>query len=232
MHFQSTLIAAGALLFATGISSKPMPVMENGIVRRSIDLTARAAALEAQQNRIKRSPKGTTTKRASDPAAQLQTVLDQLKAQVGPIATKIQDIANASPTTPSATTTSQMNGQYSALEIALNTAVAGVTHLLSQVKGDVNLLNLAQTIVDVIADLEPALVTVETGLALDPALAPLVGGLAAILNGPLVTLLTALEGLLVGLLPVVQGLLVSLGLTPLLLGLQGLVDGLLTALGL
>ncbi|KAM0750366.1 hypothetical protein T439DRAFT_348364 [Meredithblackwellia eburnea MCA 4105] len=232
MHFRSVLIAAGALFFATATTAKLHSTGEDGIARRSRALSARAAALEAQQNRIKRSYKGTNVKRASDPAAELQTVLDQLKEQVGPIASKIQDIVKASPSTPSTTTTSQMNDQYSALELALNTAVGGVTHLLSQVKGDVNLLNLAQTIVDVIADLEPALLTVETGLSLDPALAPLVAGLASILNGPLVTLLTTLEGLLVGLLPLVQGLLLSLGLTPLLLGLQGLVDGLLTALGL
>ncbi|KAL8279104.1 hypothetical protein RQP46_008562 [Phenoliferia psychrophenolica] len=168
----------------------------------------------------------------SDPAASLQTVMDTLQSQTGTISEKIQSIATAAPTNSNAETMSSMTAEYSSLEAALNTALAGVTKLLGQVKGDVNLLDLAGTITNVIADLLPALATVEAGLAMDPALAPLIATLAGILNGPLIGLITTLEGLLQGLLPIVNALLAALGLTPLLVSLQGTVDGLLTGLGL
>lgn len=72
--------------------------------------------------------------------ASLQTILDDLKAKTGPISKNYQKIAAAAPTTPTAATTASMNDENSSLEEALNVAVAGVTKLLGQVKGDVNLV--------------------------------------------------------------------------------------------
>lgn len=98
-----------------------------------------------------------------------------------------------------------MDGECSSLEQALKTATAGVAKFVGEVRGDVNLLNLAQTVTSVVMDLTQLLGTVEAGLAQDPALAPLVSTLAGLLNGPLATLLAGLTGLLNGLLPLVQG---------------------------
>ncbi|KAL8279102.1 hypothetical protein RQP46_008560 [Phenoliferia psychrophenolica] len=227
LSIRSLAYAAAALLMVASVSADPsadslapraIPV---GIVRRQPDVTAKK--MLRIRNRLDSR---------STPAASLQTVMDTLKSKTGPISEKIQSITLAAPTTPSAETTTSMNAEYSSLEAALNTALAGVTKLLGQVKGDVNLLDLAGTITNVIADLYPALATVEAGLAMDPALAPLITTLAGILNGPLVSIITTLEGLLQGLLPIVNALLAALGLTPLLVGLQGTVGGLLTGLGL
>ncbi|KAL8293310.1 hypothetical protein RQP46_000011 [Phenoliferia psychrophenolica] len=225
MHaFRSLALVASALVFAHSSTASPADVGDLAVVRRGATLNLRKHhAVERKMIRARSSV-------ASSPASP-QDILNVLSGKTGPISDQIKAISAAAPTTSNAATTSNMNSQYSSLQVALNVALAGVTQLVAEVKGDVNLLDLAGTVANVVADLQTALNTVEAGLAIDPALAPLATALAAITNGPLAQLLAALEGLLAGLLPVVNGLLAGLGLAPVLLGVQGIVDGLLTGLG-
>ncbi|KAL8277298.1 hypothetical protein RQP46_010251 [Phenoliferia psychrophenolica] len=208
MHsFRGALFAASALFFASATSALPTDVAS--VARRSAELKLTANA-----------------------PASVQDVLNTLKVKTGDISANIKAISAAAPTSSKAETSSKLSSQNSVLEDVLNTAVEGLTKFVGEIKGDLNLLDLAGTVVDIVADLTTALVTVEKALELDPALAPLVETLAGLLNGPLVSILGLVTGLTSALLPIIQGLLTTLGLDPLLAELQGLVGALLTVLGL
>ncbi|KAK4699056.1 hypothetical protein P7C70_g7211, partial [Phenoliferia sp. Uapishka_3] len=167
-----------------------------------------------------------------DVNAQLQKIFTDLQASTSSIGSQYKTLAKGATKANHATTATAMSTQQAALQTALNTAISGVTKLIGQLNGDIDLNNLAGTIVNIINDLYPALATVEAGLAQDPALAPLVNGLAASLNGPLIFLVSGTESLLVGLLPIVNGLINGLGLGPVIAGVGATVGGLLTGLGL
>ncbi|KAL8276402.1 hypothetical protein RQP46_011200 [Phenoliferia psychrophenolica] len=158
--------------------------------------------------------------------ASVQSIFNTLKSKTGPFSQNMKTLAKT------ASATSSMEDENAGLLAALDVALGGVTHLVGQLAGDVNLLDLAGTVVDVVKDVEDALTTIEKGLELDPTLAPIVATLAGILNGPLVDLLSAVTGLTSGLLPIVQGLLSTLGLDGLLSGVGGLLGGLIGFLGL
>ncbi|KAL8293330.1 hypothetical protein RQP46_000031 [Phenoliferia psychrophenolica] len=221
MHvFRSLAFVASALFFAHSSSARPTTSNDSGVSRRGATLTARLQQVDERKMIRARS----TVVSPPTSLVDIQAIIDVLAGKTGPISDNIKSIATAAPTTPKLRTAKSVSVQYSSLQVALNVALAGVTQLVAG-------LDLAGTVVNVVTDLQTALNTVEAGLAIDPALAPLATALAAITNGPLAQLLLALEGLLSGLLPVVNGLLAGLGLAPVLVGVQGLVDGLLTGLG-